>query len=111
MKIKVFTTGGSIDKIYSTRESNFVVDEPQVKEIFQQANVVFDYEIESLFRKDSLELNESDRKLVAQEVRALSGEVYSDHAWHGYDDCYCAGSVWHSWQGNCTDRGDAASSL
>lgn len=70
MKIKVLTTGGSIDKIYSTRESNFVVDEPQVTEIFQQANVVFEYEVEPLFRKDSLELSESDRWVITQKVRA-----------------------------------------
>jgi L-asparaginase len=70
MKIKVFTTGGSIDKIYSTRESNFVVDEPQVDGIFHQANVVFEYEIEPLFRKDSLELSESDRWVITQKVRA-----------------------------------------
>jgi L-asparaginase len=70
MKIKVFTTGGSIDKIYSTRESNFVVDEPQVAGIFQQANVVFEYEVAQLFRKDSLELSESDRWMITQKVRA-----------------------------------------
>jgi len=70
MKIKVFTTGGSIDKIYSTRESNFVVDEPQVAGIFQQANVGFEYEIAPLFRKDSLELSESDRWMITQKVRA-----------------------------------------
>lgn len=70
MKIKVFTTGGSIDKIYSTRESNFVVDEPQVFAIFQDANVGFDFEIESLTRKDSLELSDSDRQLIAHKVRS-----------------------------------------
>lgn len=69
MQFKVFTTGGSIDKIYSTRESNFVVDEPQMSAIFQQANVDFDYEIEELFRKDSLELSDSDRRLIVQKVR------------------------------------------
>jgi L-asparaginase len=70
MKIKVFTTGGSIDKIYSTRESNFVVDEPQVAGIFHHANIVFEYEIEPLFRKDSLELSDSDRWVITQKVRA-----------------------------------------
>ncbi len=29
MKIKIYTTGGSIDKTYSTQESSFVVAEPQ----------------------------------------------------------------------------------
>jgi L-asparaginase len=75
MKIRVFTTGGSIDKIYSTRESNFVVDEPVVAVILQQANVTIDYQTEPLFKKDSLELSNSDRQLIAEKVR-LAPERY-----------------------------------
>jgi hypothetical protein len=30
MKIKIFTIGGSIDKIYSTQKSTFVAGEPQI---------------------------------------------------------------------------------
>ena len=72
MKIKIFTTGGSIDKIYSTRLSNFIVGEPQVGGILEQANVAFDYEVESLMKKDSLELTESDRRLVFEKVSSAT---------------------------------------
>ena len=74
MRIKVFTTGGSLDKGYSTRESAFLVQEPQVGNVLQDANVAFEYEIEPLVRKDSLELTEEDRALIFLKVREDSAE-------------------------------------
>jgi L-asparaginase len=64
MRIKIFTTGGSLDKGYSTQESAFLVMEPQAQGLLEDANVGFDFEIESLFRKDSLELTEEDRDII-----------------------------------------------
>ncbi len=69
-RIKVFTTGGSIDKVYSTRESTFVVGEPQSDSILRDANVNFEYEIESLLKKDSLDLTDEDRQTILDRVRA-----------------------------------------
>ncbi len=71
MRIKIFTTGGSLDKGYSTGESAFVVQEPRIEEILAEANVTFEYEIEPLFRKDSLEITEGDREVI---VEAVKGE-------------------------------------
>lgn len=68
MKIKVLTTGGSLDKGYSTRESDFVVMGPQVSSIFEEAGVGFEYEVESLLRKDSLEITDQDREEIRQRV-------------------------------------------
>jgi L-asparaginase len=68
MKIKVFTTGGSLDKRYSTRDSDFIVQGPQVGDILEDANVNFEYQIEPLLRKDSLDLSEEDRDLIAARV-------------------------------------------
>ena len=68
MHIKIFTTGGSLDKGYSTRESAFVVQDTRVGELLQEANPGFTYEIESLLKKDSLEITENDRELVARRV-------------------------------------------
>jgi L-asparaginase len=70
MSIKVFTTGGSIDKIYSTKESSFVVGEPQVGHILHEANVNIDYKIESLIKKDSLEITDDDRRMVLEKVKS-----------------------------------------
>ena len=69
MRIKIFTTGGSLDKGYSTKESAFLVQEPQVEAVLGEAGVTFEYEVEPLFRKDSLELTEEDRDVIARRVR------------------------------------------
>ena len=74
MRIKIFTTGGSVDKGYSTGESAFVVQEPRIEEILTEANVTFEYEIESLFRKDSLEISESDREVIVEAVKVLKSD-------------------------------------
>ena len=70
MKLKIFTTGGSIDKFYSTQESTFAVGEPQAKSIMQEANVHLDYEIESLLKKDSLEITAEDRRMIFERVQS-----------------------------------------
>ncbi|MEW5872546.1 MAG: asparaginase domain-containing protein [Chloroflexota bacterium] len=70
MKIKVFTTGGSIDKAYSTQSSSFEVGEPQVASILCDANAAFEYEIEPLLRKDSLEITPAERAALVDRVRS-----------------------------------------
>ena len=70
MKIKIFTTGGSIDKHYSLRSSQFEVGPPQVEDILQEANVVFEYEIEQILAVDSLEIDEDKRRRIVERVQA-----------------------------------------
>jgi len=53
MKIRIFTTGGTIDKIYFDMKSEFQVGEPQIDQLLHEANISFDYETESIFRKDT----------------------------------------------------------
>ncbi len=69
MKIKIYTTGGTIDKIYFDQKSEFQVGEPQIQELLREANITFDFEVESLMRKDSLDMNEADRALIAERIR------------------------------------------
>jgi len=70
LKIKIFTTGGTIDKIYFDQKSEFQVGDPQIAEVLREANVTFDYEVESLMRKDSLEMNDDDRRLIRERIEA-----------------------------------------
>lgn len=69
-RIKFFTTGGTIDKVYFDAKSEFEVGPPQVLEILKEAHVVLEYDIESILRKDSLDMTEQDRQLVRQRVEA-----------------------------------------
>lgn len=70
MKIKFFAVGGTIDKIYFDQLSEYQVGLPNAQEILDGLPIAFEYEIESLLRKDSLDMNEADRQLVFERVAA-----------------------------------------
>jgi L-asparaginase len=70
MRIKFFTTGGTIDKVYFDAKSEFEVGPPQVLEVVKDAHVTFDYDIQSILQKDSLDLTDADRQLVRQRVES-----------------------------------------
>jgi L-asparaginase len=70
MKIKFFTTGGTIDKVYFDAKSEFEVGSPQVTELLVDANVTFEHEVESVLRKDSLDMTDTDRALVRDRIAA-----------------------------------------
>lgn len=67
-KIKIITTGGTLDKIYFDKKSEYQVGEPQVAEILRRGNVTFDFEIESIIRKDSLDLTAEDIENIRSAV-------------------------------------------
>jgi L-asparaginase len=70
MKLKFITTGGTIDKVYFDARSEYEVGSPQIVEILKEANTTFEVEVESVLRKDSLDMTEEDRQLIRQRVAA-----------------------------------------
>lgn len=64
MHIKIFTTGGTIDKIYFDATSEYQVGPPNISAVFDELTLGFTYTIESLMKKDSLELNDEDRETI-----------------------------------------------
>ena len=74
MKIKFFSTGGTIDKIYFDQKSTYQVGESGVEEILRGVNVGFEYEVESIMRKDSLDISDEDRRLILERVSSDPGE-------------------------------------
>lgn len=74
MTIQVFTTGGTIDKDYFDARSEYEVGEPQIVDILASANVQADVLVETLFRKDSLDLTDADRAHIAEAVRRCPRE-------------------------------------
>ena len=72
MKLKIITTGGTIDKIYFDAKSEYQVGEPQIGEVLKEANVALAYEVESVLRKDSLDLTDEDRRLICRTVNAAA---------------------------------------
>ncbi|MBB3102280.1 asparaginase domain-containing protein [Azomonas macrocytogenes] len=70
MNIQIFTTGGTFDKIYYDALSDFRIGDPMASTILDEARVTFDYTVDSLVRKDSLELTDADRELIHERVAA-----------------------------------------
>ena len=70
MPIKIFTTGGTIDKTYFDQKSAYQVGEPQAAGVLERANVVVDYQLVSVMQKDSLELSDEDRVAIRDAIAA-----------------------------------------
>ncbi|MCK4640006.1 MAG: asparaginase [Candidatus Marinimicrobia bacterium] len=68
MKIKIFTVGGTIDKIYFDQKNAYQVGDPKIVEVLQEANVTLDFETESIMQKDSLDMTEEDRRLIYEKI-------------------------------------------
>ena len=67
-KLHVFTTGGTIDKLYFDALSEFQIGDPVIGDIFKQMNVGFDYQVDELMRRDSLDMTDEDRRQIQTQV-------------------------------------------
>lgn len=68
MKIKFFSVGGTIDKIYFDAMSRYEIGPPTAGDILKDAKINFEYKIKSLLRKDSLDMTDEDRLTVLKAV-------------------------------------------
>lgn len=68
--ILLLTTGGTIDKIYFDALSDYQVGETVMAKLLEIARVKRPFRIEEVTRKDSLELDDADRALIAARAGA-----------------------------------------
>ncbi len=73
--LHIFTTGGTIDKVYFDALSEFQVGETALDHILSEANVGLDCELTSLMKKDSLDLTDADRQTIRAAVEASLAEA------------------------------------
>ncbi|WP_341580789.1 asparaginase domain-containing protein [Marinobacter metalliresistant] len=66
--IQIFTTGGTIDKVYFDANSEFEVGHSLLPEVLSESNIHGGYRLRELMRKDSLEMNDEDRRQVLAAV-------------------------------------------
>jgi L-asparaginase len=66
--ISIITVGGTIDKIYFDAKSEYEVGSPNIAKVLTDFNISITYTVNSLLRKDSLDITEEDRKLLLQTV-------------------------------------------
>ncbi|MFN3459225.1 MAG: asparaginase domain-containing protein [Novosphingobium sp.] len=67
--ILVLTTGGTIDKAYFDALSEYQIVESGIPALIGEARVALPVRVLELMRKDSLELTDADRVLIAAAVR------------------------------------------
>ena len=70
MDIVIFTTGGTIDKVYFDAKGGYQVGAPMVRELLNYARLSAEPRIAELLRKDSLEMNAADREAIRAAVAA-----------------------------------------
>lgn len=72
--LQIFTTGGTIDKVYFDALSEFQVGASPLDAILSEANVSIDYTLTPLMKKDSLELTDTDRETVRDAVMTCTAK-------------------------------------
>ena len=76
MYIRFVTTGGTIDKIYFDDLSQYEIGESQIQHILHEGLVAFDYDVEPLLHKDSLEMTDEDDETRQAVVDNLAASIY-----------------------------------
>ena len=73
-QVKIFCTGGTIDKVYFDALSEYQIGNPVVKNILKEGLATFSFEVSSLLKKDSLEITDEDRDIIYKAVAAETCE-------------------------------------
>jgi L-asparaginase len=66
--IAIICVGGTIDKVYFDAKSEYEVGPPNIEKVLSDLNLSITYSVNSLMRKDSLDLTDADRSLIAKAV-------------------------------------------
>lgn len=66
--ISIIAVGGTIDKVYFDAKSEYEVGPPNIEKVLSELNLSISYSVNSLMRKDSLDLTALDRALIAETV-------------------------------------------
>ena len=69
--IQIFTTGGTIDKVYFDANSEFEVGHSLLPELLSESNIHEGYRMHELMRKDSLEMDDADRDHLGVDPRRI----------------------------------------
>ena len=72
--IEIFTTGGTIDKVYFDANSEFDIGDSLVGELLAESNIHEGFSVSGLMRKDSLEMTDEDRETVRNTVSQCPAE-------------------------------------
>jgi len=74
MSIKLFITGGTIDKQYSPLNGELIFVKTHLSEMLEQAKNKVDIDPEVLMLKDSLDMNDNDRAVILEKCKTTKEE-------------------------------------
>jgi L-asparaginase len=66
MKIKIFVTGGTFDKVYNDLDGQLIFNDTHIREMLELGRSRVDVSIDTLMMVDSLDMTEQDREKIAQ---------------------------------------------
>lgn len=89
--IDIFTTGGTIDKVYFDALSEFQIGPAAIPDLLRENNVHVAHCVTQLMRKDSLELDDVDRAAIRAAVEA--SDATRILVTHGTDTMVVTGRV------------------
>jgi L-asparaginase len=97
-QLVIFTTGGTIDKVYFDAASEFQVGHPVIGGLLKRINVAFDVFVHQLMRVDSLDMTDADRKVIQEAVEGSDAEhILITHGTDGMVETA-------AWLGNIRDK-------
>ena len=73
-ELEIFTTGGTIDKVYFDALSEFQVGESGIGNMLAEANISYDYVISPVMKKDSLDLTDEDRESIKRAITSSAAD-------------------------------------
>jgi L-asparaginase len=71
-QIAIFTTGGTIDKVYFDAKGGYEVGGPVVRQVLEHARAGAAIPVTELLRKDSLDMTAADRAAIRAAVAAAA---------------------------------------
>ena len=74
MKVAILTTGGTFDKVYFDANSEYSIGDPCITSILDEGNVNSDYRIQSILKKDSLDITSKERHIIKNSVQECAEE-------------------------------------
>ena len=81
--LEILTTGGTIDKVYFDKKSNYEVGDPFVEELLLKMNVNISFKVKSLMRIDSLDMTDIHREVILTYI--INSNVNNFLITHGTD--------------------------
>lgn len=85
--LHILTTGGTIEGVDFNNNQSPYESKVKIKDFLDKANVGFDYTIEKVIEKDSREITDEDRKLLADKIKAInSSKILITHGTFTMED-------------------------